>query len=676
MYDLELLAWLEHGFQQKRDYYERDRNRWIENGKIYWGVDYSQYPMQVVQQLLDEGRQAPTLNIMAQKMDGLRGSLLRNQFDMKYVPVEGDVDDWALKLQSMWYSDKDTMNWDWSYDVFLRDFLIQCGAEWMDVDTSLTPFGNITFKPDVAYNLFPDPGWKTPFHKDMKELDKIAFYTPLELKKLYPKKAKEIDEYFLKMRYRQRQLNQRDNFDYGHREIGPPYQNIEFNWNSRRKVIERHYIVEEVRDWEYNVRDGEVFPETGYAPQSKEDIVAKKHYIEQRGLTPDDIRFLPQNHRRYHITTGCPELETILEDKDSMIQIGQIPCFMTGPAKFGSQFRGIGDMARDVQLNVNRYIMMMGEILNRSARGGMFINEDIVGGDLQRMRAIEREWNNPAARLWIKPVDPAMVDKYIKEFPSAHIPNDLMSFHNLMNEYADKLTYQTPAAEGRVESSKESGKLYQSKFEAHIIARGTIDKMLEMHQYSKAEAYMRQAKISYSGVPRQFSTKDGKSKFWINRGTPQGMEWDVNEMGRQKVIIIPSQKGIDVRINQRGVFVELKMGTRDPLMAAIYDDRIVDTVEMSDDQKDEAKQALALIKQEAAMAKALNIANMKSQLSQLGQQGAQQAEEGAEAGSQPPVPPVTPEKGPSVEEGKKGTPLEEMTRLKNISQKVTQRPKP
>lgn len=676
----EKLALLQQGYNEKREFFERDRNRYLENGKIYWGVDYSQYPMQVVQQLLEEGRQAPTFNIMAHKMDGLRGSLLRNQFDMKYVPMEGMVDEWALRFQDMYYSDKDDMRWDRSYDVFLRDFLIQYGAEWMYVDNSQSPFGNIAFRTETApYNLFPSPNWKTPFHEDLRELDKAAFYTAEELKTIYPHKKGEITEAYMRQKYMERYMRYNESPDYGTREIGPPYQNLDYRWGSKQAVIERHKIIEEVRDWEYNLRDGEVFPETGHSPQSSDDIAAKKHYIEQRGLVADDVRFIPQNHKRYHIMTGCPALDVVLEDRDSIIQIGMIPCFITGPAKFGTQFRGLADLSKDIQLNINRYMMMMSEILNRAARGGMFINEDIVQGDRMRMSTIEKEWNNPAARIWIKPLDPNMVDKYIKEMPSAHIPNDLMAFHNLMNEYADRLTYQTPAAEGRTESNKESGKLYQSKFEAHIIARGTVDKMLEIHQYSKALAYFLQSKITYSGVPRQFSTKDGKSKFSINVPNEAGMDWDVTTVGRHRVIIAPSKSGIDVRINQRGVFVELKQGTRDPLMAAVYDDRIIDTVEMSDASKDEAKAANQLIKREAATAKMLNIKNMEFQAAQIDQQmqqitreGAAQQQQQAEGSLPPPEGARTPNK-PSVEAGARGGPLEERP-LSNIEEKVAGTP--
>ena len=675
----DVLGWLQYGYDQKKDYFEKDRSRWIENAKMYWGVDYGQWPMQVVQQLLEEGRQAPTFNIMSYKMDGLRGSLLRNQFDMKYVPISGDSDDWALKMQQMWYSDKDNMNWDWSYDIFLRDFLIQYGAEWMYIDTSQSPFGNIAFRPDTPYNLFPDPGWKTPFHKDLRELDKIAFYSANELKRLYPNKASEIDDVYLRQKYATKYQNASVDYRFDAPEIGPAYQQLDKRWDSKQLIIERHEIIEEVKDWEYNIRDGEWFPDGGHKQGSMEDIAFKKQYMEQRSLAPDDIHFIPKNVKRYHITSGCPTLDIVLENKDSIIQIGSIPCFMTGPAKMGTQYRGLGDMVKDIQTNTNKYMMMMSEILNKAARGGMFVNEDIVGGDRARMSEVEMQWNNPAARIWVKPVDAGMIDKYVKEIPSAHIPNDLMVFHGLMSEYADKLSMQPPAAEGRTESSREPAKLYQSKFEAHMISRGAIDTMLAVHEHSKAEAYILQSQNTYSGIPREFSTLDGKSKFEINASGPYGMEWDISKAGRMKVIIEPSQKGVDVRINQRGVYMELKMGTRDPLMAAIYDKRIVNTIEMPEEEKEEAKAALEMITKEAAMAKMLNMKQMEMQLGQMmappEAQAGMEAEAAGAEGALPPEGgqiPVSPGKRPTMKEGVKGTPLEGNRQMAKIAQNVQQ----
>lgn len=674
----DILSWLMYGYNAKKDYFQNDRNRYIENSRMYWAVDYGQWNPQVVQQLLTEGRQAPTFNIMAYKMDGLRGSLLRNQFDMKYVPVSGESDDWALKLQQMWYSDKDSMNWDWSYDIFLRDFLIQYGAEWMYVDTSNDPFGNIAFRPDTAYNLFPDPGWKTPFHKDLRELDKVAFYSAKELKRLYPNKAKEIDDAYLRQKYASKYQTSSQDYHFDAPEIGPAYQQLDKRWDTKQLIIERHEIIDETLDMEYNIRDGEWFPTTEHKPQSPDDIAFKRHYMEQRGLAPDDITFLPKNNRRYHITSGCPVLDVLLEDKDSIIQIGWIPCFITGPAKMGTQYRGLGDMVKDIQLNTNKYMMMMSEILNRAARGGMFINEDIVGGDRARMSEVELQWNNPAARIWIKPVDPNMVNNYVKEIPSAHIPNDLMTFHNLMSEYADKLSMQPPAAEGRTESTREPAKLYQSKFEAHMISRGAIDAMLAIHEHSKAEAYLLQAPKTYSGVTREFSSRNGKTKFEINRAVPGGMEWDISKAGRQKVIINPSQKGVDVRINQRGVYMELKMGTRDPLMASIYDKRIVNTIEMPEEEKEEASAALELISKEAAMAKMLNIKNMEMQIQTMGMPQPEQEQADAE-GALPPEEgqgPVSEGKRPNLPEAVKGTPLEGKRDLARITKGIQKAPAP
>jgi hypothetical protein len=167
---------------------------------------------------------------------------------------------------------------------------------------------------------------------------------------------------------------------------------------------------------------------------------------------------------------------------------------------------------------------------------------------------------------------------------------------------------------------------------------------------------------------------------------PYGLEWDISKAGRCKVSIEPSQKGTDVRINQRGVYTELKQSTRDPLMAAVYDTFISNTIEKSEEEKAETDKALELVKKEAATAKMLNIAQMEMQLQQMSspqqvQEGQDQQIAGAEGAvptpdGQPAQPPVSPGKQPNLKEGIKGTPLENSAQLAKVTKNVQQSPVP
>lgn len=661
MADSELVYEINTKFKRKQEYFEPDRNRFLENARIYWGVDYGQYPYNVVQELLDQQRQAPTFNLMTQKMDGLRGQLLRNQFDVKYVPMRGDIDELTLALQDMYYSDKDDMNWDYSYDWFLRDFLIQNGWERMFVSTENTVLGNLAFTTENPINIFPDPGWVSMFPKDLRELDKAGFYHPEELKEIYPDKAHILEE----LRKFEFAGALRPFGDYGYHQIGIPYKELEARWGSKHLVIENHRMIYEIREWEYDTRTMTPFPETGYKPGSPEDIEFKKAYVEQNQIPSDRIKLIEEPNRRYHITTIVPSLsmDLVLEDRDSEIQIGRLPFFPLGPARFGSQYRGLADLMRDLQLNINKYIMMMEEILNKSARGGYFLDPDIVGNDDTKKKEVERDWNNPAARIWTEAgKSQGGLDRFMKEFPSHSVPSDLFSFHQLMHEYADKLSYQTPAAEGRTESAKESGKLFQSKFEASVITRGIIDRMLEMHWHDKAEAYMDQAKITYAGIPREFSRRDGKGKVTINQEVNEEGRTltlrDISRLQKHRIVLTPSKKGIDVRTNQRGLFAELKQTTQDPLIQYDYDGQIVSTFEMNDAQRAEIEEDIELAKTEARLAKMLSIRQM------------QQAMGGPQQQQQPPAPQVT-EGTPARGQLAQGTPPRVEGQLRTIERGIT-----
>lgn len=635
-------------FNRKKDYFQRDRDRFIEIASMYWGIDYGMYPDFVVRRLIEEGRQPTQIYMMAQKLDGLRGSLLHNQLDINFVPVEGSADQASLMLQDMYYSDKDLMNWDETYDIFLRDFLIQYGVERLIVSSSEHPLGNIKFQYENPINIFPDPGWKTPFWKDLRDLDKVGFYTPDELKRIYPDMAEEIEgtrmrEYFEKRGEISVQ-------EYGVHETGMPYKELETKWGQRHRVIEHHYMEDESVYWEHNVRDGVVpFPETGKPNQSQEDLEQKKRYAEQNGLGPDDIAFIKIRRSRYKVLTGVPTLSShlVLADDYGREQVGALPFFINGPFKMGAQYRGVGDILKDLQLNTNKYVRMMQEILDRSARGAMWVDPNIVGNDPVRMRQVETNWNRSDAKLWTEPGVLEMGKRYVQEFPSSHIPNDLMFFNNLMGQYADSQSYQTPAAEGQSEHSRESGKLYQSKYEATVVARGAIDRALEQHQRNKAEAYLRQAKITYAGVQREFSTRDGKQKFFVNYKTEEGVVNDLGKLRRHRVILTPSQQGIDVRVSQRSMLAELKQSTRDPLMAATYDEGIIDTLNMTDDKKAEAKKNIEITKELERVRKQAELMQIRQMLAQAGVQQQQ--------GPAQPTASVTPGPAPALNDGLEGT---------------------
>jgi len=633
MKSAETLNRVESEFNRKEDFFRKDRDRFIEHAKLYWAVDYGQWPSEVVQMLADQNRQAPTFPMLTQKMDGLRSSLLRNQFDIKYEPVEGSVDQLSLDAQNMWYSDKNTMHWDYSYNMFLQDFLIQYGVERMVVDKSLHPLGHISFKTENPIQIFPDPNWRTGDDNELKILDKVGYYSGEELKMLYPDREHDLDLSRIQLMYRDRV--------YGDVESGPPHQDLDSSWGEKQRVIEHHEMIEEIREWEHDVTAGIVpFPETGFKNGSKEDVEAKRHYMQINGIDPNNIRFIKQTHKRYHITTICPTYNIVLEDRDSIIQIGRLPFFISGPGRYGSQFRGIPDLAKDVQLNLNKYMMMMEEILNKSARGAMFIDPAIVGGDATRMGEVEDEWNNTGARIWTKDGALSMGrDKYIQEFPNTHIPNDLVGFKVQMDEFFDKLTSQTPTSEGRQESARESGKLFQSKYEATVIARGSIDRQLEQHQQNKAEAYIKFAKMLYSGAPREFNDRNGGT-FVINATRGDGIHVDVSQLPRQKVIIRPSQRSIDVRVNQRGMYSELKMASQNPLMAATYDLNIIESLEMTDEQKEQALSSARLVIKRAMLQEQQLITQIEQQLGQQpqGQGGGQggQGEAPSQQGGGPP----------------------------------------
>lgn len=200
-----------------------------------------------------------------------------------------------------------------------------------------------------------------------------------------------------------------------------------------------------------------------------------------------------------------------------------------------------------------------------------------------------------------------------------------------------------------------------------MIGQKYLSKGYERHKKDKILAYLKQAKISYAGIPRMFGKANGKEVFSINQEavdtfTNQKVVIDdISTLPEMKVTMIPSRSGVNLRQQIRETAGELMERTEDPLIHAIFMAHIALTSELGEEEKEEAEKAFDLIKMEAALMKAVNIQQMQMTLTK-----GQMVEEkmaakagmppggGGGPGEEPPQPQIT-EGQPTEEDMKRGT---------------------
>ena len=655
-------------FKRCWEYWNPDRRRQWRNSRMVFGSEYGQWPEYVVSQLLQEERQAPTFNIIENKVVNTIGMIIKNQLDVKFASHSGDDEDLVLKLQDMWYSDYNNGNWDKTYIEFLKEMLTMVGYERMDISTRNDPLGNIVFVHEPAHLITLDPEWQSMYTNDLKMYFRTPFMSVPEIMSTFRAKIPQLKEEFDRQKF---------DHQYGQNRVYPMLQPEE-KWGQKHQVIEQHYLEDRKEEWEFDLINREWFPDT--------DQKGKVDYAHKNKLGTDDIKLLPRARRVQMIKTICPTLtnEIYLEDGESIVQVDRVDIFPMGYQRYNGHFKGMVDNLYDLQQNINKGIMDMVDIRQRTARGGSFIlDPDIVKSDGSKMDEIETRWNLPGGKSWSSPgAFQGGKDRYILELPESHIPQDLMNLNNFMFELSDRLSTIPAAAQGMQESAKESGRLFNSKYEAGLIAQGTLYQALENHWQEKAEAYIKQAKITYSGKERRFGSTNSKKGFTINKeieiNGEKYTEDDISRLPRIRLDITQSPKSLNVRTNNRAIFGELMHSLPQNLMVTpiMLAAGIFDTMDLPTDKKDEIKYLLDKEKQNAIATIDNNIAQMalakanaEMQLKQIQQQqqggagqpqqagmGAPQLPNGGQPGNNPMITPNTKNKQEQLAQMMAGTP--------------------
>jgi len=315
--EYERMGFLTRQEEKYETYWKPMLGRATINARMYWHVNFGQWPDSVVEKLRSEGRRPPTFPVIPDKLETLIGSFLNNGMDIKFHPVNGAMDSLVLKLQDLYLADKYNMDWEISEIATLLDSFILYGAERMVISDAIDEFGNISWENINPRHLLLDPCWKSNYIKDINNYFLWDYKTATQIAKTYPRISEKIKE-----------LRDRENIegiDYGTFEGAvPKYKSVEEKWVDQHKVIEFHSVETTERKWEYDLKNNCWFPETGFPQNSTEDKNAKKDYILKMGnISPDDIVYLKQKKNIKKVEIFCPTLnnETFLsESKEDLIQ--------------------------------------------------------------------------------------------------------------------------------------------------------------------------------------------------------------------------------------------------------------------------------------------------------------------------------------------------------------------
>ena len=667
------IEWLLRQFNNYETYWQKDLTRFIRNARMYWHLEFGMWPEAVVEKLRKEGRRPPTFPVIPDKIETLIGSYISNGYDIKMTPDDGKLDEMTLRVMDMYLSDKNKLDWECAHIIALLDSMIGIGYERFYLTDMVDEFGNLAMEAvNPRYTLI-SPAWKSNYSRDLDDYFTWSMKSATEIVQKNPKHSERLLELY--------QRERMDGIDYGVAVGGAPrYKDADQKWMSGHKVIEFHHVERIERMNEYDCKNKNFFPETGFKMGSVEDKAVKIEYIKVMGLDPiQDIKWLKEKKTVKYIETIIPSIDMELKVKDGkdVIQPNCCNLFPVGVRYWGQNMGLVVDRLYDVQQGINKDEMNIQDILQRTAKGAVVIDAGLFGGDQRIEDEIRNNWNDPAARLVVDEGSTSRYPQGIQPLPSTAPTPEMFRNTDRYYDHADRFSKVSSAQDSRSEGNQESGKLFNMKFEASKLQQVYPKKFYERHIKSIAEGWLYAAKHSYAGIQRSFAKTDG-STFSINtpgEDTLTGRPVIINDIAtlpRMKITMTPSENGMNMRLQRRNEMGEiLGLVEKDPndrLYKILFMKETLKTMEFGDDFKNEVDVASKLLMEAAALQVMSQIKQLQSQLAMADEQnkqvqeklgGGEQQAAIAAPGDEENAPPNVSQRQPDAEEVAQGTTMQE-----------------
>lgn len=595
-----------------------DRERLYENFKIYWGIDYGQWSPGIVQQLLDENRHPITINLLSQKINTLAGAIITNQYDVDFIPVNGDSTSLTTAFKDIYIADKHMMKWDASFVQCAKFGLIYQGVEQLYVDRRYDPEGNMAWRIMQPGFVVFTPDWKTDFSEDCDTAWVMAYKTIDQIASQYDVHPQELRTEMI-MQERLGQYFGTTDITLG-QEIERGTPTASGSIGGLKRVIEKHHMVRTKTRRLVDVSrgyNGLPFP-VMHPEKDREYLIA---WGNANNVNWEYVRDVPYEDRILKIYTFIPEItyNREFENRPGEVQIQRLDLFPWSADRLNGKNRGIIDLCKDAQQTFNKHQSQKTHMINSAANGATIFNENLTNGDAGKLDDIKKNKNNPS---YVNDADLDGVER-------THIvmkdkPYDPALFNNekLMVDLLDIVTPVPAAMSSRTESAKESGILYQSKVAIAEIGMKILYEGLKQHQLDKASGYYLQVQNTYRNNYRKFLKPDKTGFIEINRPIMMGsipvIINNISQLPRCQVVVKEEPQGLINRHMNRIMFSEM-LNNLPPELTLIRSWLAIQVAKTMD-TNDQDSQQLEVI---AAMEMAKAISSFKSQVLNNEAMGAQ-----------------------------------------------------
>lgn len=569
---------------------EKDRKEFERMMGLYTGFEKSQWSLDAKNRLLQRGNLLPQINLTKGKIKRLAGSIIKNFFDVSFIPVSTAETQMTRILNDVFVAESNMFDYDKAYLKCVINALIHCGVEQMKLSTRYNALGDIEFESIHPGHVLLDPHWKSDDSWDLENVWKIAYLTPKQVIDVYGHRNMRINEL---VRY-----TGKYGFEYHDADENPSaaYWNQDPSYNHKYRVVEHHFLETESKDVEF-VR----LKDDSKVEMPDQNVMDGIEFLERMGMK-EDVKdtFKRRIHQKvYKVESFCQELDQMnfLDKGKSDIQIGRLPFFPLSADRYGGTNAGIVMLLEDVQRLLNSREAASDDIIASSADGSYLFDPILFGNDRGKISEAMKAMHVAGAKIETAPGMLSSGRELIKPIQRQPYPGEFQYEVTRMEGYFDKLSGQTQTLDGGKESAHDTGVLFSKRAIQAEIALTTLTKNLENHQRDKFESWFLYCKHLFSGPVRQFSKKDAEGNTTtttINTRTftEDGkviVNNDFSQLERHNVIVTQSRDGLTNRELDKTRSIELLNVVTDPIKRVILEQQALEAVNTSNKQRAELR---------------------------------------------------------------------------------------
>lgn len=498
--DAELVYWIDSENKKWLDAQSSERTRYYESMKAFLDLNSESWPDKERKELIAQGRHATSINIAKQKMETLSGSLLSEEYDFNFDPVDVDKNTLTNEIKNWYYQDKDQYNYGAADVSTNMSGLLHSGTQEMYIDYKLRRTGAIAYRHCLDGSVIKDPYWQTDDYLDWRRAIKHGWYTASEMIEKW-----DVSDNFVKTMADSEKLS---GYQYESGDNVSWNKDAPVQWASKHLVLEYRWLETFKATRLYaKLPNGEWL---ALPLKIKEDEV--REVMARFGLTSwEDIHEYPYNDDILYYAICSPDVSktAIFSKGRHPVQSGHIGFYTFSSTRYQGIEKGMFEFILDIQRTFNYRMSKIDDIIASAAGGASAYDKNKI--DVATARRLERDKTRPDAMI---PVDGSPKDVF-SLLPIQQVPEHLFREVNNLVDLFDRVSPVVPALEGAA-SSQESGILFELR---HAVAKlGTLRLLYNWQQFlmHKAEGWYNQAAITYKGIYRRIPRVDGAGDVEFN----------------------------------------------------------------------------------------------------------------------------------------------------------------